>query len=155
MGKPQWIAVKNYERYQHYTKRNPPWIKLYRDFINDYELRQMPAETRLTYIGCLILASETANHIPFDLDYLSQRLGFIIEQNIISPLIKTGLLLAHSASVHQPSMLSQSRDREEKRREDQNIDIVHTVDKLKVRIPGEEDWKPIGETLAKLGKGNT
>ena len=24
-----WIVIPNWEKFQHYTDRNPPWVKLY------------------------------------------------------------------------------------------------------------------------------
>src|SRR5690606_19747530 len=32
-----YLTVKNFERFQHYKDRNPPWIKLYNDLLDDYE----------------------------------------------------------------------------------------------------------------------
>ena len=32
-----YLRVKNWEKFQHYKDRTPPWIKLYRDLLNDYE----------------------------------------------------------------------------------------------------------------------
>jgi len=33
----QFLAVKNFERFQHYKDRNPPWIKLHAAVLDDYE----------------------------------------------------------------------------------------------------------------------
>jgi hypothetical protein len=108
-----YFAIKNYERYQHYKDRNPPWIKLYRDFISDYELRQLSPEARLMYIGCLILASETLNRVPHDYDYLTQRLGFPITYDLITTLFTSGFLLALSDSTECPPR-REEENREEK-----------------------------------------
>lgn len=34
-GQPAYLYVKNWDELQHYTKRNPPWIKLYRRLLNE------------------------------------------------------------------------------------------------------------------------
>lgn len=93
----QYLRVKNLEQYQHYSTRNPPWIKLYRSLLGDYELRQLTAETRYLYIGCLILASECDNRLVSDVKFLSERLGFTVTEEMITSLINSGFLLASSA----------------------------------------------------------
>jgi hypothetical protein len=93
----QYLRIKNYEQYQHYKDRNPPWIKLYRVIMNDYDLRQVPLSSRLAYIFCLIIASETDNRIPNDHVYLAERFGFPIDESVITPLITSGFLLASGA----------------------------------------------------------
>ena len=97
--KPRFLSVAHNARYQHYgERRNPPWIKLYREFMSDYTLQQMTVESRLFFACCFLLASETGNKIPFDVQYLSQRLGFTVTLSVISPLINGGCLLASVAS---------------------------------------------------------
>lgn len=99
MLKPRFLSVANNARYQHYgERRNPPWIKLYREFVSDYTMQQLTVESRLFFVCCFILASETANKIPFDLSYLSKRLGFTVSDTTITPLIRSGCLLASGAS---------------------------------------------------------
>ena len=93
----QFLKVKNHDKYQHYGNRNPPWIKLYRIIMGDYDLRQVPIPSRLTYIYCLILASETDNRIPYDVKFMTERMGFPVSERIITPLIERGLLLASDA----------------------------------------------------------
>lgn len=93
----QYLRIKNYDQYQHYKDRNPPWIKLYRCILNDYELRSVPIPSRLAYIYLLIIASETDNRIPNDYNFLSQRFGFEVNELIITPLIHSGFLLASGA----------------------------------------------------------
>ena len=92
------FRVKNLERYQHYKDRNPPWVKLHRTFLSDYELRQLPVPCRLFFMCSILIASEVENNVPMDLDYVSQRCGFVVDEAILTPLIKRGLLLAPKAS---------------------------------------------------------
>lgn len=93
----QYLRIKNYEQYQHYKDRNPPWIKLYRCIMNDYDLRSVPVTSRLAYVYLLIVASETDNRIPNDHKFLSARFGFDVNELTINPLIDSGFLLASGA----------------------------------------------------------
>lgn len=91
----QTLSVKNLRKYQHYTHRNPPWIKLYREFWTDYTLRQLPISTRLLFMGLSSLAMECENQIPSDPKYLSDRLGFKVSPQDISHLISSNLILSN------------------------------------------------------------
>ena len=88
------LRVANLTNYQHYTKRNPPWVKLHRTSLSDYDLRKMPVASRLCFHYCTILASETDNFIPYDLKYLSERMGFEVTELVLSPLLLKKCLLA-------------------------------------------------------------
>jgi len=65
--------------------------------MGDYDLRQVPVISRLCFIYCTILASETDNRIPFDCNFLSDRMGMKVTEPVISVLIERGLLLASGA----------------------------------------------------------
>ncbi len=93
----QYLRIKNFNQYQHYKDRNPPWIKLYRAILHDYELRSLPIPSRLAYIFCLIIASETDNRIPHDLNFLTARFGFDVDESVLTPLITSRFLLASGA----------------------------------------------------------
>ncbi len=92
-----YLRVKNHDKYQHYKDRNPPWIKLYRSILADYDLRQIPIPSRLCFIYCTLLACETDNRIPHDLKYLSERMGLTVTEAMLTPLLERGLLLALGA----------------------------------------------------------
>lgn len=38
-----YVRVRNLERYQHYKKRNPPWVKLYQSILSDDRMMALPA----------------------------------------------------------------------------------------------------------------
>ena len=76
MGQVQsWISVRNFDKYQHYKTRRPPWVKLYREILTDYELTSLPVSTRWLAVVLLLLASETdpRNVIPLDRAWLATR----------------------------------------------------------------------------------
>ena len=68
------IEVRNWERFQHYKKRNPPWIKLYTELLDDYELMELDPRLRWVAIAMLLLAGRTDNKIPAKLPALRNRL---------------------------------------------------------------------------------
>ena len=42
-----YLRVKNWGEFQHYTKRNPPWIKLYTSLLEDYDFNRLKDQDRL------------------------------------------------------------------------------------------------------------
>ncbi|WP_233218251.1 hypothetical protein, partial [Roseateles chitinivorans] len=58
---PRFLSVKNFERYQHYTKRNPPWIKLYYDLLDDDDFISLSIEARHHYMTLLLIAGRKNN----------------------------------------------------------------------------------------------
>ena len=68
------IEVRNWERFQHYQKRDPPWIKLYNSLLDDYDLMELDPRLRWAGVAMLLLASRTGNRIPANLSALQNRL---------------------------------------------------------------------------------
>ena len=90
----KWLHVKNWEQYQHYKNRNPPWIKLHTKILNDRDFTSLSCDSRGLLMQLWILASENEGNVPHDLDELQFRLRdeSISEKDILS-LIKQGFLL--------------------------------------------------------------
>lgn len=42
MAAVEFLAIKNWDTFQHYSKRNPPWIKLHRAILDDYAFCALP-----------------------------------------------------------------------------------------------------------------
>lgn len=107
MAQPRWIQVKNFNKYQHYGKRNPPWIKLYKSILTDHAFLKLPSRSRYLYIGLLILASECDNKVANDPAYIGHRLAISVAELDLRPLFRAGFLLASDRTIRR------LRDREE------------------------------------------
>jgi hypothetical protein len=70
-----FLAVKNFEKFQHYKQRNPPWIKLHSSILFDYDFGRLPDASKLHVVGLWLLASKSGNRIPDDPRWIAQRLG--------------------------------------------------------------------------------
>lgn len=68
----RYLAVKNYERFQHYKDRRPPWIKYHVSLLDDYELCHMSYGAQLVYDRLLLIAARTDNNIPNDPEHISR-----------------------------------------------------------------------------------
>jgi hypothetical protein len=53
------IRIKNWDSFQHYRDRNPPWIKLHRRLLNDREFFSLDGDCVKTLVLLWMLAAET------------------------------------------------------------------------------------------------
>jgi hypothetical protein len=67
------IRIKGWEKFQHYKNRKPPWIKLYRDLIDDMEFYSLSGDAAKTLILLWVIASEADGYLP-DITVLAFRL---------------------------------------------------------------------------------
>lgn len=72
---PQYLRVKNWEKFQHYKNRRPVWIKYHVELLNDYELTSLDYVTQLLYDRLLLVAALTDNSVPFDIGYISRNVA--------------------------------------------------------------------------------
>lgn len=69
------VRVKNWRQFQHYKQRRPPWIKLHRELLDNYEFSCLPPASQALAPRLWLLASESAEgEIPDDLAELAFRL---------------------------------------------------------------------------------
>lgn len=91
-----YLSVKNLHKYQHYKKRNPPWVKLHRNFWMDDKINELTIPEKLLFLGCLTLASEQDNRFVNNPRYLTKRLGFPITTKMLQTLLDLTLLCSVS-----------------------------------------------------------
>lgn len=109
----KFLSIKNFEKYQHYKHRNPPWIRLYGSLFGDREFLQMPIRARYLYVGLLTLAAQHGNAVRNDCNWIAHRLGMDVSEVDLKPLYRSGFLLAsrkHIASIVQAKQFSDSSD---------------------------------------------
>ena len=61
-SKAMTLYIKNWNKHQHFKDRTPPWIKLYRDILEDPDWHDLDGETAKTLIGLWLIASEDESH---------------------------------------------------------------------------------------------
>ena len=68
-------SIKDWERFQHYKERRPPWIKLYRDLLDNYDYLTMQVASMALAPCIWLLASESEDGtVTDDLAHLVFRL---------------------------------------------------------------------------------
>lgn len=94
----QYLRVKDWDRLQHYNKRTPPWIRLYRDLLNDYEFTCLQDASKLQLILIWLLASQMDNKIPADPEFIKRRINISGKLNL-KELIDKGFLIDASNAL--------------------------------------------------------
>ena len=67
------MKIKNWSQFQHFKDRRPPWIKLYRDILDDIEWHELDAKSAKVLVMLWLIASEDDGKLP-DIKRLAFRL---------------------------------------------------------------------------------
>jgi hypothetical protein len=70
----KFFRVRNFERFQHYHDRRPPWIKLYRDLWDEPRFFELQESERYLLIGIFVLASQHDNRVSTSQSWLKAKL---------------------------------------------------------------------------------
>jgi hypothetical protein len=88
----RWLTVKNWQEFQHYKDRNPPWIKLHRTILDDYEFASLPDRSKAHLMLIWVFASQNDGRIPNDAAFLARKLGLEAKPDL-DELISHGFLI--------------------------------------------------------------
>lgn len=94
----QYLRIKNWQEFQHYKERNPPWIKLHRDLLRDYNFTCLQDASKLHLMLIWLLASQMNNKIPADEDFIKNQIGVKGKLNL-KELIDKGFLVDDSNTL--------------------------------------------------------
>lgn len=65
--------IKDWSKFQHFKDRRPPWIKLYRDILDDIEWHELDSHAAKVLVMLWLIASENDGNLP-DIKKLAFRL---------------------------------------------------------------------------------
>lgn len=77
-----WIHIKGWPRFQSYKDRRPPWIRLHRTLLDNYEFQAMSANARALLPMLWLLASEDENPVSGSLRIGYERITFRLRMDI-------------------------------------------------------------------------
>lgn len=110
----EFMSVKNFETFQHYKDRSPVWIKLYRSLLADYRFSRLQDASKSHLILIWLLASECDNRIPYDAQWIAQRIS-ATEVVDLKCLIDNGFLVLDKPEPVASVPVPKREPREEKR----------------------------------------
>ena len=65
--------IRNWSKFQHFKDRRPPWIKLYRDLLDDKDWSKLDGDSAKFLVMIWLLASENCGEVP-DVEEIAFRL---------------------------------------------------------------------------------
>jgi hypothetical protein len=88
---PTALRVKDFDRFQHYKDRSPPWIKLYNAVLDDYAFSRLQDASKWHLIAIWLLASRSDNSIPDDAAWIGRMIG-ATQPVALDPLLSCGFI---------------------------------------------------------------
>ena len=85
-------AISNWRKFQHYSHRNPPWIKLHFEILSSADWVALSDASRVLAIACMLIASRNDGKIPDDKGYI-KRVAYLNHDPNYSQLLKSGFLI--------------------------------------------------------------
>ena len=113
------LRIKDWGKFQHFKDRRPPWIKLYRDLLDDVEWHELDAVAAKALVMIWLIASENDGEIP-DVRKLAFRLRLSVSatENVISSLSHWVEVSCDSAISDRYQSDAPERERERERERD-------------------------------------
>lgn len=87
------IRIKNWAKFQHFKDRKPPWVKLYRDLLDDIEWHKLDGKAAKLLVSLWLIASEFDGALP-DTETLAFRLR-LSEKDVLDAISKLSHWLEH------------------------------------------------------------
>ena len=99
MSNPRgYLLVKHWAEFQHYKRRSPPWIKLHRSLLSDYDFTRLRDVDKAHLLLIWIEASNHNGAVPNDASWLRRRLGLHSDPNL-KLLINQGWLTPDASAM--------------------------------------------------------
>jgi hypothetical protein len=95
-------VIKGWNKFQHYHARNPPWIKLHNNLLDDYQFHALPVASRALAPMLWLMASDHENPRSGFISGPDERIAFRLRwspvefKEAIKPLIDHGFILLAS-----------------------------------------------------------
>jgi hypothetical protein len=145
------LIPKNWDNFQHYKHRSPPWIKLHRNLLDDMQYQRLPVASKAIAPMLWLLASESSDGV---IHRTPEEIAFrlrMTEKDVVSaikPLIDNGFFIEDSNMLAEclqgaTTEREKSRVRVEKEKEIDTPDGVTAdvfKDYLEVRKNKKAKW---------------
>lgn len=110
------LKVRNWEQFQHYKDRNPPWIKLHFALLASEDWVTLDDASKLLAVVCMLIASRNGGMVPNNPAYL-KRVAYLDALPNLAPLISCGFLekeLADASTAQADARPETETDTEDK-----------------------------------------
>lgn len=103
----EYLYVKNWDELQHYKKRNPPWIKLYRRLMTDGKFHLLTEQEQWQLVRIWLVSAEEhpGGYVPNDENWLRRMTGSL-KAIPIEKFVRDGWLIPTTASTYASALAS-------------------------------------------------
>ncbi len=146
-----YLTVKNWFEFQHYKDRNPPWIKLHRALLDDYEFSCLQDASKVHLVLIWLLASQSDGRIPNDPKFLQHKLSLKSPPDL-QALITTGFLIVeqYASNLLAASASDLRLETEAYKASETDTPPKPGRKQLPAKAPVPDDWQPTQRTAEKL-----
>jgi hypothetical protein len=146
-----YIQVTRWKEMQQYKDRDPKWIKVYRELLDDYEFSKLDDVSKYHVIGLRLLAAKLDNKIPNDPDWIQKKLSSSHEVSI-QALVDAGFIEEHDGTedctvqnctnmyLETEGETEKSRDRKEAKKKKTPVHFPENLDNQPFRTAWSE-WE--------------
>lgn len=140
------LKIKNWNKFQHFKDRRPPWIKLYRDILDDVEWHELDANSAKVLVMFWLIASEEEDGNLPSLKSLAFRLR--MSETVIKTTVSKLSHWLEQSDIDAISSGYQSDSTETERETEKEAKAEGKTDKIgrASRLP--QDWQPNDRMLA-------
>ena len=92
------LRVKNWTKFQHYKKRNPPWIKVHVDILISEDWVMTPDPLKGVLIAIMVVASKHDGYIPNNPEYI-KRVANLDKLPNLQHFIEQGFLIIENGDA--------------------------------------------------------
>jgi hypothetical protein len=112
------LRIKNWSKFQHFKDRRPPWVKLYRDLLDDIEWHELDPLSAKVLVMLWLIASEDLGALP-DIKTIAFRLR-MPQKQVSDCISKLSHWLDHSdiepiSNRYQDDPLEKEKETEEEK----------------------------------------
>jgi hypothetical protein len=149
------IAPRNWNDFQHYKLRSPPWVKLHKKLLDNFDYQRLPLASKALAPMLWLLASE---HETGEIDADPEKLAFRLRMDVsdinvgLKPLIdKEFFFVVHGDINLLASCMQHALPETETETEKRQSTETEAEERQKVRSPKgsrlPNDWEPTVEML--------
>lgn len=92
MNEARWIIVRNWDRFQHYKDRDPPWIKDYTEQLDDPAYLELTGVQRAALQGIRLKYATSRRQVRDSTRLLSRQLNMRVTRETLEALNHAGFI---------------------------------------------------------------
>jgi hypothetical protein len=113
----EYIVIRNWETFQHYKNRNPPWIKTYTELLSSDEYLGLSGHRRALLHGLWLEYARSHRRLALDTASLSRRLNLRVTSADIESLNDAGFIEVSASTAQAPRNQSASPETDKEKEE--------------------------------------